>query len=116
MATVLPRSYVYEHPAEAGLGEHWASPDHPPLEERPANSFGAVGAPARGPLPGEVTMADLDMPHGTVVTVATDDDGNEVRDGDRDLEIVEWTDRQGNPRRTSVHPEFFAEHFREVTK
>lgn len=40
-------------------------------------------------------MAALDMPAGCEVVVAD-------YDAERDLALVEWTDRQGNPRITSV--------------
>jgi hypothetical protein len=87
--------YVYEHDG-AGLGEATAGPDLVPLMYRDAGD---------GPA---ATMAELDMPHGTEVELA------EVRDADHDLEIVSWTDRFGTPRRTSVQPAFFRDHFREV--
>lgn len=50
-------------------------------------------------------MRGLDLHPGTEVTVAGYDD-------DRGLVLVEWTDRQGNPRITSVEPQHFDEHFK----
>jgi hypothetical protein len=53
-------------------------------------------------LPAE--MHELDLHPGTSVTVVGHDD-------DRGLVLVEWTDRSGNPRITSVDPAMLAEHF-----
>lgn len=53
-------------------------------------------------LPAE--MAELDLHPGTTVTVVGHDEG-------RGLLLVEWTDRAGNPRITSVEPDVFDEHF-----
>lgn len=109
--------YVYEHPAEEGLGEHHADPAHPALAERPAETFGADGAPARGPAPGETTMADLDMAHGTIVALDTIDDPEDPRfgqvmpPGEDGQVFVLWTDALGHGRRTAVGEAFFAEHF-----
>jgi hypothetical protein len=99
--------YLFEHPAEAGLGEHHADPGAPPLEERSAVRHGAAGAPQHPAQDGELTMADLDMPHGTLVELHGHDE-------DRGLVQVDWVDKFGNDRRTSIDPGFFAEHFREV--
>jgi len=99
--------YVYEHPAEAGFGEHHADPEHPPLEERSATRHGAEGAPQHPAMPGELTMADLDMKHGTVVTHAgVAEESGHV--------IVEWVDGLGHDRATTIAPDTFAELFREV--
>lgn len=49
-------------------------------------------------------MHELDMHPGTEVTAYD-------YDRDRDLVLVEWTDRVGTPRITSVVPDRFAEHF-----
>lgn len=49
-------------------------------------------------------MADLDLHPDTTVVVAGYDD-------DRGLVLLEWTDRQGNPRITSVDPDDFAADF-----
>jgi hypothetical protein len=56
-------------------------------------------------LPAE--MAELDLHPGTEVTVHGYDD-------DRDLVLVEWSDRSGNPRITSVEPATFAANFEKV--
>lgn len=55
------------------------------------------------PLPAE--MAELDLHPGTPVA---------VRDVEADLVHVEWVDRSGNPRATSVSPGDFAAHFEEA--
>lgn len=57
---------------------------------------------AGGGLSGEMT--ELDLHPGTEVKVAGYDD-------ERDLVLVEWTDRAGNPRITSVEPAHFADYF-----
>jgi hypothetical protein len=49
-------------------------------------------------------MADLDLHPGTEVKVCGYDD-------ERDLVLVEWVDRQGNPRITSVEPDHFSDAF-----
>ena len=56
-------------------------------------------------LPAE--MRELDLPPLTRVTVADVDTG-------RDLVIVEWVDRSGNQRRTSIDQDVFATDFTEV--
>jgi hypothetical protein len=57
---------------------------------------------ARRELPAE--MRDLDLGPGTVVEqVGTDEDTGRP--------ILAWTDGTGTGRRTTVDPEFFAEHF-----
>ena len=50
-------------------------------------------------------MLELDLHPGTEVKVAGYDD-------DRDLVLVEWTDKQGTPRITSVEPDHFADAFK----
>jgi hypothetical protein len=109
--------YVYDHPEQLGLGQHHADSD---LKERPAEVMGLVPDSVLDMLDAtdeqrakvstlrNLTMHDLDMHHGTEVTYAG-------RDDDRDLEMVEWTDKVGNPRRTSVTLEQFNQFFREVT-
>lgn len=121
--------YRYEHPLEAGVGEHHADPSHPMLADRPAQVMGAVplgaldfldlSADQKSKLAAvhELTMADLDMPHGTVVTVAMNDDPDDPNNGPIDHDgqtVVEWTDKYGTERRTAFDPAFFAEHFTEV--
>lgn len=49
-------------------------------------------------------QAELDMVPGTVVAVCGHDD-------ERDLVLVEWTDKQGTPRITSLVPDNFDRHF-----
>jgi len=105
------RRFVYEHPAEAGFAEHHADAEHAPLDERPADRFG-TNAPMTGLAPGELTMADLDMPHGTVVTLREHDDGGEHDEAGQ--VVGEWTDQFGTQRATGFDPDFFAEHFTEV--
>jgi hypothetical protein len=56
-------------------------------------------------LPAE--MHELDLHGQTQVTVADVDE-------DRDLVIVEWVDRSGNQRRTSIDQDVFATDFTEV--
>jgi hypothetical protein len=60
---------------------------------------------ASGALPAE--MVELDLHPGTTVAVAG-------HDHERGLVLVEWTDRSGNPRTTSVEPATFADHFTEA--
>ncbi len=110
--------YVYDHPEGKGLGEHHSGAD---LSTRPSIPIGAPPGWAEG-LKGQLgflgltpeqeaaldkhagrTMADLDMASGTEVELLEDD-----ADG---LKRVAWTDRHGDPRITSVEPEFFASHF-----
>jgi len=55
-------------------------------------------------LPAE--MHDLDMAPGTEVEVIGPDD-------ERDLVLVNWTDRNGTPRTTSLTAETFADDFEE---
>jgi hypothetical protein len=50
-------------------------------------------------------MHELDLADGTQVEVAAWDD-------ERSLVVIEWADRQGNTRMTSVEPSVFAEHFK----
>lgn len=64
---------------------------------------GLGAAHAERDLPAE--MADLDLAPGTEVTY----DGY---DNDRDLVLLEWTDAQGTPRRTSVEPDHFSSMFK----
>jgi hypothetical protein len=110
--------YVYEHPMELGLGQHHAD-EH--LGNRLAEPIGgdALRAVADVMNPTDEqraeldaflsrTMEDLDMAHGTEVEHTGRDEG-------RNLEIVEWSDKHGDPRRTSIEPDFFAANFREVT-
>jgi hypothetical protein len=110
--------YVYDHPEELGLGQHHADGD---LKERPAAVMGPVPTPEvldminatdeQRAVADEIrnrTMHDLDMHHGTEVTYVG-------RDEDQGLELVEWTDRCGDARRTSVTPEQFSQFFKEVT-
>lgn len=131
--------YVYDHPAQMGVGEHHAepevaNPDLPwaePLSTRPAQPpaetdrlrglAATIGLDADGTAKLDAfvsrTMADLDMPPGTVVTRLS-----EARDhpeqADRAEEeaatgqvVLGWTDKHGDPRVTAVSEEFFAEHF-----
>jgi hypothetical protein len=108
-------THVYNHPEQAGFGQHHAPHD---LSERPAQPpeaaagmravMTAAGLDAEQEAKMEAflarTMADLDMAHGTPVEhLGTDTELN--------LELVEWTDKHGDPRITSVTPEFFASHF-----
>lgn len=55
-------------------------------------------------LPGE--MHELDMAPGTEVTVAGHDE-------DRNLMLLDWVDRAGTPRTTSVEPHVFDRDFEE---
>lgn len=52
-------------------------------------------------------MRELDLATGTAVK-------HVGRDDDRDLELIEWVDAQGNPRISSIEPELFASHFEEA--
>jgi hypothetical protein len=54
-----------------------------------------------------LTMADLDLEPGTVVVV-------DEHDQERDLVLVGWVDRAGNPRVTSIDPAVFADHFERI--
>lgn len=81
----MPATHRYTH--GRGLGEHHAT---------------AAGRE----LPAE--MRDLDMPPGTEVEHADTDE-------DTGRPIVAWTDTTGTGRRTTVDPEFFAEHFEPLT-
>jgi len=113
----MPR-YVYEHPDGLGFGAHHAEPGSLPLADRAADRHGAEGAGQHPAMPGELTMAHLDMPHGTIITLAPSDDdpATATRDSERDMEIICWTDAQGTPRRTSVEPAFFTSHFRALAE
>jgi hypothetical protein len=79
----MPATHRYSHPEGKGFGRHHA-------EESGRE------------LPAE--MRDLDMPPGTEVEHADTDE-------DSGRPIVAWADASGNPRRTSIDPEFFREHF-----
>lgn len=124
--------YRYDHPDGVGLGQHHAPHDLAARPAQPPEAAAALrqAAAVMSPTGKQAaaleaflsrTMADLDMPPGTIVTLAVNDDpdspdrGKPVRDDDNDLEIVEWADAHGDPRRTTVTPAFFAEHFTEVT-
>jgi hypothetical protein len=65
------------------------------------------------------TMNDLDMADGTEVELVMNDDpedpGYEQPLEHEGLKVVDWTDSQGNARRTSVSNEVFNECFTEVT-
>lgn len=112
--------YAYRHPNELGFGEHH-SDDGVDLSTRPAQPPEVASAMTNALAMIDPTeeqqaklnaflgrsMADLDMPHDTEVELVGHDD-------DRNLEIVEWTDRHGDPRRTSIEPDVFASHFEEV--
>lgn len=94
----LPPTHVYVHPESTALGQHHAPGE---LSTRPADP----GVPLEHLLPEHrVSMADLDLQHGTEVA-------HEGSDSERGLEIVSWTDSQGTPRRTTVTPEQFSEFF-----
>jgi hypothetical protein len=99
---------TYRYTGKAGLGETHADPDSVPLAHRDAGD---------GPAS---SMAELDMPPGTVVELDLDDDpesdsfGATHRDDEHNLEIVNWKDGFGVARRTSIEPGFFAENFEEV--
>jgi hypothetical protein len=106
--------YVYEHPAEAGVGEHHAELDALPLAERSADRHGAEGAPQHPAQESEVTMADLDLAHGTEVELLSGPGGDPAwveAAEDSGLVYVGWTDSRGTSRVTSLEPAFFAEHF-----
>jgi len=77
----MPATHKYVR--DKGFGEHHASA-------------------ASRELPAE--MRDLDMAPGTEVEVADTDEAT-------GRPIVAWTDPTGTGRRTTVDPEFFAEHF-----
>jgi hypothetical protein len=65
-----------------------------------------LGAPhADGPLHPE--MRELDLHPGTAVT-------HLEHDAERGLDLIEWTDRVGGHRITSVTPDQLAELFEEV--
>jgi hypothetical protein len=123
--------YRYEHPDESGVGRNVRDtnePDAPRLEDRPAEVMGAIPLAAldfldltdeqkeKAAAMHTLTMADLDMPNGTEVTLAINGDPDMP---DEPLEhngqvVVEWTDRYGTERRTAFDPAFFNEHFTEV--
>jgi hypothetical protein len=109
--------YVYQHPQQAGLGQHHADG---PLEARPADVYApaALGqlAAVLGDLTPEqearlaglrdLTMADLDMPHGTQCTIR-----ETLPDG---YVVLEWVDAQCDARATSIEPSFFSSYFTEA--
>lgn len=70
------------------------------------NTTGLAEHYASGALNAEMT--ELDLHPDTEVTVTGVDD---ERGG---LVLVEWTDRSGNPRMTSIEPDHFGEWFEEV--
>jgi len=77
----MPATHKYVH--DKGLGEHHATA-------------------ASRELPAE--MRDLDLAPGTEVEHADTDE-------DTGRPIVAWTDTTGTGRRTTIDPEFFADHF-----
>lgn len=107
-------TWVYRHPEGTGLGQHHAPRNlghvfaHPPEARAVMHAAVTSAGPHRTERP-EIeallvrTMADLDLADGTTVTCAGDDGQGRP--------VVEWADLHGNPRRTSVDPEFFATHF-----
>jgi hypothetical protein len=117
--------YAYDHPAQAGLGEHHAAPDD--LAARPAQPPEAMmafraAAEALSLTPAQQatldahlsrTMADLDMPHGTVVELVPPDSLPDDHP-DTGYVLIDWTDRHGDKRRTSVDRAQFDVHFRAV--
>jgi hypothetical protein len=118
MASLVGKRFTYEHPERLGLGAHHADPGDPPMPDRLAQPpeemerlRGAVaamglGEEAMAKVDAFVsrTMADLDLHHGTEVTVYADDDG-------RGLLLVEWADQHGDARLTSIAPDVFAANF-----
>jgi hypothetical protein len=97
----LPPTHVYAHPESTGLGQHHAPGD---LSTRPADP----GVPLEHLMPEHrVSMADLDLQHGTEVAVVGTDESNGHT-------IFEWTDSQGTRRRTAYPPDVFAEFFVEA--
>jgi hypothetical protein len=100
-AAVPAPTHVYRHPDGYGLGRHHAGQD---LSGRPS----VPGIPLDDLMPdARVSMHDLDLQHGTAVTLAE-------FDGERGLHLVGWTDAMGTPRRTSITPEDLAAFFQEA--
>jgi hypothetical protein len=113
-------THVYRHPDSKGLGAHHTGPEAPPLDVRPAQPAEAAAAyraavESVGPTDEQRekleaflsrSMADLDMPHDAQVEVAETAENGHV--------LVDWTDKHGDARRTSISPEDFAAFFTEV--
>lgn len=96
----LPPTHVYAHPESTGLGQHHAPGD---LSTRPADP----GVPLAHMMPEHrVSMADLDLQHGTEVAV--------IKTGEDGQVIFGWTDSQGTQRRTAYPQDVFDEFFMEV--
>lgn len=123
MTAVVGNKYVYEHPDMMGFGVHHvnqdANPNVPPLHQRPAQIYGlppleslnflnlSEEQTAKLQSMHDRTMDDLDMKHGTVVTVMYHDDA-------RGTDVVEWTDQFGDEHVTGLTPEKFQQFFKPV--
>jgi hypothetical protein len=86
---------------EAALGEsHMGAADRKSRAQRRATIGGGGDLSRTERIMAEIdsSMEELDLHPGTEVEVVGFED-------ERDLVIVSWTDRQGNPRRTTVSPD-----------
>jgi|SRR5215469_14509709 len=101
--------YRYEHPEGKGLGEHHAGRGDLALSRRSAAWQGVVGQGNVEAAEGETSMRDLDMSSGTLVELLE-------YDGERNLYRVGWIDGLDTERITSIEPDFFLEHFSEVSE
>ena len=100
----MTATHQYDHPERKALGDH-----HSQAEGRPP--FDAETAKTRGLSDYEIEvmtlhherMVHLDLHHGTQVEWSEVNPNGTHR--------IEWTDRDGTHRATSVSPEFFASNF-----
>jgi len=89
----------YRHTSEHGLG-HRARIADPDVDEN-------AKPPKVNPADPFALRRDLDMDPGTIVTVA----GVDTKRG---LILVEWSDRLGTPRITSLEPDDLAANYERV--
>jgi hypothetical protein len=112
--------YRYEHEAGLGYGQHHADgllvdrPAQPPEVASSLRSALEIIQPTdeqRQALDAflDRSMHDLDLHDGTIVDKEDDLDEN-------GMVIANWTDQHSDPRRTAFTPEFWNEHFTEVTE
>lgn len=100
----LKHTHTYSHPEEKAFGAHHAEVEgRVPFDPEDARTRGLGDYEIEIITLHHERMKQLDLHHGTPI------EWSEVNpDG---THRIEWTDREGQPRATSVAPEFFRTHF-----